>query len=109
MPSLFRALSARLGFNDGYQSTNLVDAIPTGYKSLRLNSNASIFEIRLLNVKPNSDCILKLNGHERTRFTANEKGEARAQFDQDIDLSRFHRVQIFFETANSMPVLYGIA
>lgn len=108
MPSIFQALSDRIWSRDDYQTPYLVGAIPSPAvnKVLRLNTNVSVHDIRLLNVKPDSECILKLNGRERVRFTADEKGDAKTVLDKPIDLSKFHRVQLYFENKNDMPVLY---
>ena len=109
MATIFRALNEYLGLNDGFHTTDLVGTVPADAKAIRLTSNATISQIRLLNLKPNSACILTLNGREHTRFLSDDKGEAATTFSQNVDLSRIHRAQLRFEGANTMPVLYAIA
>lgn len=108
MTSIFTGLSNYLGFNDGVLLHDLAGTIPGDTKTVRIGATGTVNKIRLLNLKPNSPVTFKVNGHTRTQFAADDRGEATVQLTSPVDLARIHCPQLCFEGANSMPIIYNL-
>jgi hypothetical protein len=108
MPSIFHSLSNYLGFNDGVLIHDLTGTVPGDTKIMRIAANGQITKMRLLNLKPNSSVIFKVNGALHTQFAVDDRGEATVQLTNPVDLARIHCPQLAFEGANSMPIIYNL-